>query len=500
MEPLGGLEELSGRTAQRPDAGPPAAAAQREGPDWGGADGVPRAAGAARRCSCCSSSRSRRSSYPPRARATRCGSRSAPTRPRSGAARPAPARARPLAARSSSAVPRRAPARRPRHVDQPAAARERRSSGRGSRRASSCSSTARSSRCSSRCRSGSSRRSTATAPPTTAIRVVATVGLAMPSFWFGLLLVEVFSLHARARCRSSGYGAGFFGHLESLTLPAITVGIYLAPLIIRTLRSSLIETLVGRLHHLGARARLPRDARVGKHALRNALIATITILAINIGYLISGTVVIENVFAIPGLGSLLVLVDPDARLPDDLGADAPLRRARDPRQPARRPLLRPRRPADPALMPLSRCARRRPRGRTRRRGCCARSRSGRDRERRWGQLASWIGVAIVGLLTLAALFAPPDLPGGPNQQDLLNTLQPPSWRHPFGTDNLGRDIFTRSIYAARIDLDVGLITTYVPLVLGVLLGARRRLPRRVARDGGRCAPSTSSSPSRSSSS
>ena len=61
-------------------------------------------------------------------------------------------------------------------------------------------------------------------------------------------------------------------------------------------------------------------------------------------------------------------------------------------------------------------------------------------------------------------------PGGPNNQDLLNTLQPPSWEYPFGTDNLGRDIFARTIYAARIDLMVGLITTYVPLVLGVLLG------------------------------
>jgi peptide/nickel transport system permease protein len=137
------------------------------------------------------------------------------------------------------------------------------------------------------------------------IRVVATVGLAMPSFWFGLLLVEVFSLQL-GWLPVSGYGSGFVGHLRSLTLPAITVGIYLAPLIIRTLRSSLIETLSSDFV-TSARARGFRETRVvGKHALRNALIATITILAINIGYLISGSVVIENVFAIPGLGSLLV--------------------------------------------------------------------------------------------------------------------------------------------------------------------------------------------------
>ena len=141
--------------------------------------------------------------------------------------------------------------------------------------------------------------------PDHTIRVVATVGLAMPSFWFGLLLVELFSLRL-GLLPVSGYGEGFLGHLESLTLPAITVGIYLAPLIVRTLRSSLIETL-GADFITSARARGLAERRViGRHALRNALIATITILAINIGYLISGTVVIENVFGIPGLGSLLV--------------------------------------------------------------------------------------------------------------------------------------------------------------------------------------------------
>jgi peptide/nickel transport system permease protein len=91
-------------------------------------------------------------------------------------------------------------------------------------------------------------------------------------------------------------------------------------------------------------------------------------------------------------------------------------------------------------------------------------------ERRWGLISLWTGVGIIGVIGLAAITAPVILPAGPDHQHLLDTLRSPSWSHPFGTDNLGRDIFTRTIYAARTDLMVGLITTYVPLVLGVLLG------------------------------
>ena len=91
-------------------------------------------------------------------------------------------------------------------------------------------------------------------------------------------------------------------------------------------------------------------------------------------------------------------------------------------------------------------------------------------ERRWAAASLWVGVGIVGLFVFCALAAPLITPSGPNDQDLLHTLQPPSWGHLLGTDNLGRDIFSRSVYAARIDLMVGLITTYVPLVLGVGLG------------------------------
>jgi peptide/nickel transport system permease protein len=93
------------------------------------------------------------------------------------------------------------------------------------------------------------------------------------------------------------------------------------------------------------------------------------------------------------------------------------------------------------------------------------------RERRWTSATLNAGIAIVGITVLAAIFAPLIAPYAPNEQDLLSSLQPPSWDHLLGTDELGRDIFSRIVFAARIDLQIGLITTYVPLVTGMAVGA-----------------------------
>jgi len=137
------------------------------------------------------------------------------------------------------------------------------------------------------------------------VRIFTTVTFAMPAFWTALLLVLIFSLRLKI-FPTSGLGQGFPDHLLSLTLPALTVGFYLAPVLLRSLRSSLIETLSAEFVE-AARARGLSESRVlFKHVLRNSLIAMITILGVNIGFLISGAVVVENVFAIPGLGSLLV--------------------------------------------------------------------------------------------------------------------------------------------------------------------------------------------------
>jgi peptide/nickel transport system permease protein len=138
-----------------------------------------------------------------------------------------------------------------------------------------------------------------------AIRGVSTVTLAMPTFWLGVILALLFGVKLKI-LPTSGYGNSFSEHLQSLTLPAVTVGVLVAPLLMRTLRSSVSEIL-GREFVEAAHARGLADRRVlYAHVLRNALLPLVTVLGVLLGALLSWTVAAENVFNIPGLGSLLV--------------------------------------------------------------------------------------------------------------------------------------------------------------------------------------------------
>jgi peptide/nickel transport system permease protein len=92
-------------------------------------------------------------------------------------------------------------------------------------------------------------------------------------------------------------------------------------------------------------------------------------------------------------------------------------------------------------------------------------------DKRWTNWTLWVGVGILAVVALAAIFAPLVAPYPPNEQNLANAFQSPSWSHLMGTDNLGRDIFSRVVYAGRVDLQIGFITTYIPLATGVVLGA-----------------------------
>lgn len=82
-----------------------------------------------------------------------------------------------------------------------------------------------------------------------------------------------------------------------------------------------------------------------------------------------------------------------------------------------------------------------------------------------------IGMVVVGILVLAALLAPLIAPYGPNQLDFNAILAPPSGAHWFGTDDTGRDVFSRTLYGLRLDIVVVALVTYVPLPIGVLAGA-----------------------------
>jgi len=137
------------------------------------------------------------------------------------------------------------------------------------------------------------------------VRVVPLFGLGMPPFWLGILLIYAFSITLKL-FPVSGYGSGFFGHLHAMFLPALTVAIALSPVVIRSLRASMLNVL-GAEYITTARSKgVPGHRLFLRHVLRNAVIPAVTVLGINIGFLIGGTVIIENVFAIPGIGQLML--------------------------------------------------------------------------------------------------------------------------------------------------------------------------------------------------
>jgi peptide/nickel transport system permease protein len=136
------------------------------------------------------------------------------------------------------------------------------------------------------------------------LRLGTTFVFAMPAFWLGLMLALIFGLELRW-FPVSGYQGGVGGLLKTLTLPALTLGLPLATIVVRTLRSSLLEVLDSDYID-AARSRGLREVRiVTRHALRNAVMNTLTILSVNVGFLIGLSLVVEQVFQIPGLGSLL---------------------------------------------------------------------------------------------------------------------------------------------------------------------------------------------------
>jgi peptide/nickel transport system permease protein len=130
------------------------------------------------------------------------------------------------------------------------------------------------------------------------VRVVTLIGLSFPNFWLGIMLILIFGVHLRWLPPS-----GYEGPI-SLVLPSLTLGLILASTTTRLVRSALLDVL-GEQFVVTARAKGIREGTVVyRHALRTALIPIVTFVGLQIGGLIGGVVIIEQVFAWPGLGSL----------------------------------------------------------------------------------------------------------------------------------------------------------------------------------------------------
>jgi peptide/nickel transport system permease protein len=140
----------------------------------------------------------------------------------------------------------------------------------------------------------------------TVATVVAVSGVALPEFFVGILLIYLFAVGLRLLPRSGfvPLSAGLWPNLKSILLPALSLGLALNAVTMRQVRASLIEVM-GEDYITVARAKgLSEGTVIRVHALKNAMIPVITVIGLQVGRLFGGTVVVETIFAFPGMGRL----------------------------------------------------------------------------------------------------------------------------------------------------------------------------------------------------
>ncbi len=294
-------------------------------------------------------------------------------------------------------------------------------------------------------------------------KIFALLGLSLPSFWVGLVMILFFSVYL-GWLPSSGSGT-----VLHLIMPAFALGWYFAAAHMRLTRSSMLEVLGSEYVKLARIKGLPEALVIGKHAFKNALIPVLTLAGINLVIMINVAVVVETVFAWPGIGRLLYEGDHVPRLSRRPGHRAPRRRDDRDREPLHRHPLRGDRPPHP-VRPMS---------------VPATALPGSDASdvvlvdpRNTFRASGFPYIAIGILLTLAfvAIFANVLTPYDPEVGNLGDRFKPPAFQvggtttHLLGTDHLGRDVLARLIFGARVSIVVGFTAVIVAGVLGTTLG------------------------------
>jgi len=133
------------------------------------------------------------------------------------------------------------------------------------------------------------------------------IGIAVPNFWFAMVLVLVFAVNLRIFPAGGfpGWAQGGFAAMSSLVLPTVALALPQAAILARIVRASLIETLHEDYMRTARAKGLSHGQAIRRHALRNAMIPVLTIMGLQLAFLLAGAIIIENVVALPGLGRLI---------------------------------------------------------------------------------------------------------------------------------------------------------------------------------------------------
>ena len=241
------------------------------------------------------------------------------------------------------------------------------------------------------------------------------------------------------------------GGPSHLLLPAITLGAALAAILTRMVRTSVIEELSSDYVRTARAKGLSESAVLFRHAFRNALIPILTILGLQFGTLLAGTIVTESIFSWPGIGRLAVQAIEARDYPLLQGCILLIAVSYVARESADRPGVRAGGPAGALRMTaLWKAAAR---------ILCATAAPGR-----WG-------FALTLLLVIVALAAPWLAPYNPIAQNLPARLAAPSSAHWMGTDQLGRDILSRILFGTRVSMLVSISVVFGAGIIGLAIGS-----------------------------
>jgi len=138
--------------------------------------------------------------------------------------------------------------------------------------------------------------------------LVSQIGIAVPGFWAGLLLILLFSVHLGwvESGGFAGWSSGLWPGVRSLLLPAFALGLFQTAVLVRATRSSVLDVLREDYVRTARAKGVSELSVLGKHTLRNAMIPITTVAGLQLGQLMAGAIILESVFALPGIGRLVL--------------------------------------------------------------------------------------------------------------------------------------------------------------------------------------------------